>query len=424
MDRKDAVRNMRTVLAQGGHLKGACLALLACLPAAAAPLASFVVEAGPYERLDTPVSAELSGAALPAGGVKLAEIKDGQRRAVPVQVDSRAAKLSWILDGTTPAGTTRRYELETGAAESAPGVVHVRDDGKALDLMCGDALVLRYNHAPVPPPEGKKAAYARGAFIHPLCSPAGRVLTQIHPADHIHHMGLWNAWTHTEHEGRAVDFWNIGDGKGTVRFVKFQEYTAGAVFGGFRALQEHVDLKAPGGEKPALRETLDVRVWNQNGTRWLLDYDSKQRCAGTNELQLLKYRYGGVGFRATADWNKDNSDYLTSEGKTRKDGHGTRARWCRMAGMTQRGPAGLVIMSHPANRGHPEPMRIWPPTDNNGQIFFNFCPIQQKEWTLEPGEDYELRYRYYIFDGELSAEEAERAWRDYANPPAVKMEKK
>jgi len=32
-----------------------------------------------------------------------------------------------------------------------------------------------------------------------------------------------------------------------------------------------------------------------------------------------------------------------------------------------------------------------------------------------------FRYRYYVFDGELSASEAERAWRDYAHPPDVKI---
>ena len=388
--------------------------------ASAPALASVTVEAGQYERVDTPVSVELSGVKLRPGAVRLTEVKDGQRRAVPSQVDGHApARLCWILDGVTPAGARRLYELGEGAAEVTASGVQLRDDGKVLDVVCGGALALRYNHAPVPPPEGKKKAYARGAFIHPLWSPAGKVLTQIHAPDHTHHMGLWNAWTHTKFEGREVDFWNIGEGKGTVRFVKFSELTAGQVFGSFHALQEHVDLGAPGGGKVALREDLEVRVWNQNGKRWLLDYDSRQRCADTNALQLLKYRYGGVGFRGTADWNKDNSDYLTSEGKTRKDGHGTRARWCRIAGMTQQGPAGLVIMSHPANRGHPEPMRIWSPADNNGAIFFNFCSVQQKDWTLEPGSEYELRYRYYVFDGEVSAAEAERAWRDYAHPPEV-----
>ena len=61
-------------------------------------------------------------------------------------------------------------------------------------------------------------------------------------------------------------------------------------------------------------------------------------------------------------------------------------------------------MSHPANREHPEPMRIWP----DGYIFFNFCPIQQKEWTLEPGKEYTLRYRLYVYTGTTAPAVAER----------------
>ena len=48
---------------------------------------------------------------------------------------------------------------------------------------------------------------------------AGRVITGDYPPDHIHHHGVWFAWTKTEFEGRHPDFWNMGDGTGTVEFA-------------------------------------------------------------------------------------------------------------------------------------------------------------------------------------------------------------
>ena len=87
-------------------------------------------------------------------------------------------------------------------------------------------------------------------------------------------------------------------------------------------------------------------------------------------------------------------------------------------GPTANGPAGVLFMSHPANRSHPEPMRIWP----KGDIFFNFCPIQKAPWTLTPGNDYRLQYRVYAYDGTLAAEAAERLWQDFAHPPTVTVE--
>lgn len=401
-------------------------------PPVTKPLATITVEAGQYTRIDTPVSVELDG--ISNRRLRLEEIKGSQRLPVPAQIETgKPPRLWWILSGTTEAGGKRIYELLEGSPAKTMGVEVIKNDS-FLQLQIGDSKVLRYNNAIVPPPEGASPLYARSGFIHPLWSPAGEVLTCIHPKDHIHHMGLWMPWTETEFEGRKVDFWNLGKGQGTVRFVKFISTESGAVYGGFGAVQEHVDLRAPGGEKVALNEELDVRVWNlgkppvpatpvqapqvQANECWLLDYTSKQRCASSSPLHLLEYRYGGLGFRATSQWNESNSDYLTSEGKTRKDGHGTRARWCNVFGSTAKGDASVVFMSHPDNHEHPEPMRIWP----EGDVFFNFCPIQKADWILEPGETYVLRYRLCVYSGKITQETAEQFWQDFAHPPEVKLE--
>jgi len=145
---------------------------------------------------------------------------------------------------------------------------------------------------------------------------------------------------------------------------------------------------------------------------------STQKCVAKSALELEAYRYGGLGFRGTSDWGMNNSDYLTSEGKTRTDGHGTRARWCNVFGETKAGPAGVQFMSHPQNREHPEPMRIWP----DGYFFFNFTPIQKTEWVMEPGKEYVLKYRMFVYDGTVTKERCEQLWRDFGEPPAVKVE--
>lgn len=385
----------------------------------AKPLAKITVEAGSYTRVDTPVSVVLDG--INYSPLCLEEIKGSKRLPVSTQVESSGTRrLCWVLTGTTPAGAKRVYELLQGISVDTATVKVIKNDS-FLQLQIGDSEVLRYNHAPVPPPEGASPLYARSGFIHPLWSPAGEVLTWMHPKDHMHHMGLWMPWTHTKFEGREIDFWNLGKGQGTVRFAEFASTTSGPVFGGFCATQQHVDLSAPEGEKVALNEELDVRLWNADKSNeyWLLDYVSKQRCASSSPLYLLKHRYSGLGFRATSQWTEDNSNYLTSEGKNRKDGHATRARWCNVFGTTAKGPAGILFMSHPQNYEHPEPMRIWP----EGHVFFNFCPIQKTDWTLLPDKDYVLRYRLCIYSGKISAEMAERFWQDFAHPPEVTLEK-
>jgi len=386
-------------------------------------LATITVDAGKHARVDTPVWVDLGGMALPQDGIRLVEIKGGQRVSAPSQVEpGKTPRLNWILSGTTPPDTQRVYEVEAGQP-AAGAAVELRQDDTGLDIVCGNAKVLRFQHAVMPPPAGADKRYARSGFIHPLWTPSGTVLTNIHAPDHIHHMGLWNPWTSTEFESRKVDFWNLKDGTGTVRFVRFVGKASGPVFADLQAAQEHVDLSAPGGEKVVLNEVLELRAWNAGGPDkgyWLIDLITTQRCASSSPLKLLKYRYGGLGFRATAEWKEANSDYLTSEGKDRKNGHATRARWCNMFGTTGSGSAGLLMMSHPQNREHPEPVRIWP----EGDIFFNFCPIQQKEWTLEPGNDYVLKYRLFAYDGKSDPATCQRLWADFGDGPTVKLARK
>ncbi|HUW20371.1 MAG TPA: PmoA family protein [Sedimentisphaerales bacterium] len=314
--------------------------------------------------------------------------------------------------------------VESRLMVSAAPAMEVTNNDLFLEIEADGNKVLRYNHALVPPPEGADPLYTRSGFIHPLWSPSGAILTDIHPPDHIHHLGIWMPWTKTEFEGRTIDFWNLKAGQGTVRFVKFLSTTSGPVYGGFVAQQNHIDLTAPEGEKVVLNETWDVRVYNLGGPAKgcrLWDFVSIQHCAGDSPLIQRKYRYGGLGFRATRQWTADNSEQLTSEGKTREDGHGTRARWCDTYGQTADHWAGVTVMSHPANFRHPEPMRLWP--RKNSHLFFNFAPSQIGDWTMEPGKDYVFRYRFYVHEGKPVVSELERLWIDFADPLAVKLEK-
>jgi hypothetical protein len=389
----------------------------------AQPLAIITVEAGEHTRIDTPVSVALDGIPMGrvSGTIRLVEILPFRPMPVASQIEpGNPPRLWWILSGRTPARSKRTFQLMKGEGKltHVKANVKVTKDDSVLQIRRGDRKILQYNHAPVPPPEGKSELYTRSGFIHPLWSPSGAVLTNIHPADHIHHIGIWMPWTKTKFEGKEVDFWNLAGGQGTVRFVKFLSTTSGPVFGGFEVEQEHVALKTSAGEKVVLKETWDVRIYNIGGPEkgyWLWDFVSTQRVVADSPLYLPKYRYGGFGFRGAAEWEGKNAMYLTSEGKTRKDGHATRARWCEVAGAIEGKWAGVTFLSHPKNFRHPEPMRIWP----SGQVFFNWAPSQAGDWVMEPGKEHVFRYRQYVHEGKASVADAERIWRDYAKPPKV-----
>ncbi len=41
---------------------------------------------------------------------------------------------------------------------------------------------------------------------------------------------------------------------------------------------------------------------------------------------------------------------------------------------------------------------------------------------LQPGGTYGLKYRMFVYDGKITAQQAERLWRDYASPPRVDVQ--
>ncbi len=292
-----------------------------------------------------------------------------------------------------------------------------------MDIQVNGRKVLRYHHAPVLPPAGLDPKYTRSAFIHPLWTTKGQVLTDSHVSDHPHHMGLWMPWTDCEFQGRKVSCWDLLNGGGTIRFVKYDSTTKGPVYGGFVAQQEHVFLKAPGGEKVILDETWNVRVYNLGGAEkgyWLGDFVSTQRCATESPVLVKKFRFGGMSFRGRGDWENENCDYLTSEGIGREKANGTRPRWCDMAGECGPDWAGVTIMGHPKNFRHPEPIRIWA----KGHVYFCFAPHQIGDFSIEPGKDYVFRYRFYVHEGKINVADTERIWYDYAEPPVVTIEKR
>lgn len=278
--------------------------------------------------------------------------------------------------------------------------------------------MLVYQKADVPPPDGVDPIYTRSGFIHPARSPSGAVVTGIHPEDHYHHLGLWHAWVECEVEGENVDFWNLKEGTGRIRYGRTVSLLSGSDEAGFTVEQEHVIYPGdPSRELVLLREMFTVVARERDGA-YEIDYDTKQTNVSALSLKLPAYRYGGpIAYRGPHHWNKTNSDYLSSEGKTRIDGHTTRSRWIAMWGqrLDSEESDTLAILNHPGNHDFPQRMRVWPPTSNNGAIFFNYVPIQEFEWEIEPGQTSTMRYRLVTQDGKPDPSDLDRRWERYVN---------
>jgi hypothetical protein len=383
-------------------------------------IARFEVDAGNIDRNDVFVNAPvLFTADCNEKGFQLFEVTPKGERPVPFQIEyAEQPRIWWRTGGLLPQGSVKVFELRASDKTMNHLKLSIRKTDQSYILFNGDQQVLHYNYAKASLPAGVDTAFSRSGYIHPLFSPAGKVLTMIQPPDHFHHYGLWNAWTRTVFNGKQVDFWNLGDKQGRVDYTGTISTIQGGIFQALKTLHHHIAIED---KNIALNEELEVRVFNNKDFN-IIDYTTSFNCAHPDGILLEEYRYGGFVFRGNEKWNGNTVDILTSEGRDQNNSDGQPARWCLV---NEKGdnPSGILIMSSPANFNHPQPLRTWDSQANAGQsnIFINFCPIRNRSWQMVFGNRYTLQYRVITFDGRWTKEQAHREWVNFSNPPVIEV---
>jgi Methane oxygenase PmoA len=404
----------------------ASLACAAQLPAQSPNLPiHLTVTSSSADRTDAVVSHTLSPALANRGDLRLIETTGGTETPIAAQLDAQAGRLYWIATGKTPAGSKRTYRLEAGPPVQGEGITTTNSPA-AVEASWSGKPLLRYNKAHVESPAGVNPRYGRSAHLHPVWTPSGAIVTDELPPDHLHQSGVFLSYTKTNFEGREVDFWNLGGGKGRVRFKELTGVASGPVFGQIRTLHEHVDLTADNekseigatsGGKVALVEAWDLRIWSAGlkSGYWLLDINSSASCASDSPLKLPEYHYGGMAIRAARPWTPQHVQFLTSEGDERIKGNHTRPRWCDIHGQIDGRPVGIALLTHPTNFRFPEPLRIHPTMP-----YMVYTPSFLGDWEIRPGAPNNSRYRLIIHDGELSSQTLDQLWQDFAAPLIAK----
>ncbi len=376
------------------------------------------LDAGRVDRIDSivelPLPPTITGDAL-----QLRE-ENADGPTVPIQIGKD--RHAWFVLDSLKAGATRSYVIEpTLSRDERVARVDIVPDRDGLTLRLAQRPVLRYQAERSEPPRREiNPLFRRGGYLHPVRTPSGRIVSDDYPLEHLHHHGIWAAWTKTVFQGRAPDFWNMGDGTGAVEFESLIDTWSGRIQAGFRARHRYVDLTTP------TPTTVLTEAWNVTlyavGQRTVsayrvFDLTLTQELVTSSPLLLPQFQYGGVAFHGSRAWEgRHGAEVLTSEGKTRANGDTTRARWCYIGGLVDGASAGLVILGHPQNIRAPQPARIYP-----NEPFLNFAPTQGGRLEITPSQPYVARYRFVTIDGPPDVALIERLWRDYAEPVTAEI---
>jgi hypothetical protein len=397
----------------GGLLAALAALATATLAAAAAPQLTLV--SAPFDR-----AGQVIRFTSPPGLPQPTAATDGDGRRWPVQTDPDGQ--ACLVVPWQAAGRTLVLTLESAPVADRGAAIDSGTVGGGLAFTNEGKPILSYHLDPSALPRpGIPSEYHRAGYIHPIYSPAGALISDDYPPDHIHHHGIWSPWTKTEFQGRTPDFWNMGKKTGTVERVALDRTWGGAVHGGFEARHRMVDLSAPT-PVTALNETWEVVIYRVAGAAkpvHLFELTIRQTCATNDPLILPEYHYGGAAFRGRAEWlGATASQFLTAEGETdRVKAQGQRTRWIAQSGAVGAGAvAGLAMLGHPDNVRAPQPVRIHP-----REPYFCFTPSQLGRWTIEPGQTYVARYRFLVFDGAPDPALIEAYWQGFAQPATARV---
>lgn len=393
------------------------LLLLPTLAAASAFATSFRVTVAPVEQARV---AQIIEFELPADATPPFVLRDAAGSEVALQVE---ANRGTFVIPVLPAGQAQLFMFESGAAvATTTNAVTTEVTPQHLDLSVRGTHVISYQlDEDNLPRDNIHPNYKRAGYIHPIISPAGAVVSGDYPPNHIHHHGIWSPWTRTRFQGRTPDFWNMNDRTGTVELVAVDATWSGPVHAGFVSRHHMVDLSAPS-PVVALNEMWTTTLYDTTGTprpAYMFDVAMEQTAATPDPLELLEYRYGGLGYRGPQEWDGvPNTFWLTSEGKTdRLKAHATRARWCHVSGLVDGKRTGVAILDHPSNFRHPQPMRVSP-----NEAFFCYTPPQLGDFSIAAGAPYVARYRFVVMDGAPDADLLDQYWNAFASQPAVTVE--
>lgn len=378
-----------------------------------------VVSAGKSNRKQIPIVVKTDHNAQ-QGIVTLIDTATG------VEIDAQISEgpnpeIVWILQRPLLASNTRNYRLRSENANGSlpqKKVQCVMKDGHLLVTVRGSP-VLQYNIAVNEGPEGTDESQARNAYIHPLYSPDGQIITDDFAPDHVHQRGLFFAWTKSRLGDRQLNFWEVQQNTGRIVHTGLKNVQDGNVFGQFTAEHEFLALQESSTPTTVLKEIWTVRVYSVTDG-FLIDLKSEQTCVADQPLVIGPYHYGGMAVRGRREWldPKPGNEFamVTSEGLDRIAGNHSRPQWVDFGGTLSGKAVGLISFCHPGNFRFPQPVRLHPT-----KPYFCFAPLVSESFQINPGEVYTSQYRFFVYSGDKDPRRAARLWADYADPPIAEV---
>ncbi|HXG46170.1 MAG TPA: DUF6807 family protein [Methylomirabilota bacterium] len=256
-------------------------------------------------------------------------------------------------------------------------------------------VVLRYQYKL---PEETKLSVESAGYFHPFATPGGMIVTDVAPADHPHHRGIFLAWVELRGQ-KDGDFWGWGEpapkhnrkivNRGVSHLVGRRDQA------GFRVrndwLAEGVVL---------LREELAATILLRSNAHVL---DLEYTFAAETDVTLARWAFSGFCVRAPKDGQVQavgptGAVKLPAPSHLKPESDWPAAPWYAYTLRSENGRAACVaVIDHPRN-----PPTLW---HNHPDLrMLNPCIVAPGPVTVRAGQPLVLRYRVVAADGPTSPE--------------------
>lgn len=421
------------------------------------------VEAGRYDRENSPVSTQIKLATEPAS--MNVTLTDGDGNSIPGQLSKLSVAQFNELPTETPktnlyglqfvlpklaAGESTEFSMTFNPKAAANSQWEDVGPGQAL-LKLGGQPAIEYMHEALDTSTEKRRGETYKVFHHVYTPDGSQRMTKGPGGLFPHHRGLFYGFNRISYGDKKADVWHNNDGE-SQQHEKAVERFAGPIIG------RDLNVISWNGQdqQPFAMEQREMTT-QRIGPAIVIDFHSKLENVTD---QTIKFRgdpqHAGFQFRASQlipDHTKHLTYYIRPDGP---DKPGSFRNWSQKPNETEINRqhvnlpwnaacialpklevvAELVAAAENASQGEgdnkPAPAKLDVEQTNRFTVCYLDSPNNPKEsrfserdyarfgsyfdYDLEPGKFFEVRYRAYILPGEASVEQIQRLSRDFVTP--------
>jgi len=304
----------------------------------------------------------------------------------------------------------------------------IEDVGKSLQLNFKDKPIWQYKYGliPIPTIEEYKSS---NAFLHPVWSPNGAIVTDFGPPDFPYYRGIFFAFSETQWDNLSPQFFRLPYGTGRIRFEAFERlelYPEKAVM-----VSRHIWQANKGNNEwvPVIKETWTIITYapkTEKPDYWIFDLTTELLNISDKPFIAKKYYKGGLIYRGARAWygNANQREILTSKGRVSttgkldtitgatgkaQDKKKLEVSWIMEGGIIDGNWAGLTIMDHPTNPSFPTAVGVG---ENVGftSPHVMMVPVQKTDITFNPNKPLSFKYRIIVHASKPTLEQLEEIW--------------